>query len=56
MADEVCRDAIQILGANGISEEYDVERFYRDVKMMTIGEGTSEINKMVISRFVLDEY
>lgn len=56
MADEVCRDCIQVMGANGISEEYEVERFYRDVKMMTIGEGTSEINKMIISRFVLDEY
>lgn len=56
MADEVCRDAIQVMGANGISEEYEVERFYRDVKMMTIGEGTSEINKLVISRYVLDEY
>lgn len=56
MADEVCRDAIQVMGANGISEEYEVERFYRDVKMMTIGEGTSEINKLVISRYVLDKY
>lgn len=56
MADEVCRDAIQVMGANGISEEYEVERFYRDVKMMTIGEGTSEINKIVISRHVLDRY
>ena len=44
------------MGGNGISEEYEVERFYRDNKLNTIGEGTSEINKLVISRHVLKEY
>ena len=55
MADDVTRDAIQVMGANGISEEYEVERFFRDTKMMTIGEGTSEILDLVIGRHVLDE-
>ncbi|MDO4556268.1 MAG: acyl-CoA dehydrogenase family protein [Lachnospiraceae bacterium] len=56
MADDVCRMAIQAMGANGISEEYEVERFYRDNKLFTIGEGTSEICKMVIGRHVLRRY
>jgi alkylation response protein AidB-like acyl-CoA dehydrogenase len=49
----VCRDAIQILGAYGYSSEYPVERFYRDARAMTIGEGTSEVQRMVIARRVL---
>ena len=56
MCDRVCWKAIQVMGGNGISEEYEVERFYRDNKLNTIGEGTSEINKLVISRHVLKEY
>lgn len=56
MCDRVCWKAIQVMGANGISEEYEVERMYRDNKLNTIGEGTSEINKLVISRYVLNEY
>jgi alkylation response protein AidB-like acyl-CoA dehydrogenase len=53
MAEKVCRDAIQILGGYGYSREYPVERIYRDARLMTIGEGTSEIQRMVISRQVL---
>jgi alkylation response protein AidB-like acyl-CoA dehydrogenase len=49
-AERVCRSAIQILGSYGYSSEYPVERFYRDVRLMTIGEGTSEILRMVIAR------
>jgi alkylation response protein AidB-like acyl-CoA dehydrogenase len=50
MAEEVCRNAIQILGSYGYSSEYPVERFYRDARLMTIGEGTSEVQRMVISK------
>jgi alkylation response protein AidB-like acyl-CoA dehydrogenase len=53
MAERVCRNAIQILGGYGYSREYPVERIYRDARLMTIGEGTSEIQRMVISRHVL---
>ncbi len=55
MAEKVCRDAIQIHGGYGYSREYPVERFYRDVRLMTIGEGTSEIQRLVIARKVLEE-
>jgi len=50
MAEQVCRDAIQVLGSYGYSQEYPVERFYRDARLMTIGEGTSEVQRMVISK------
>jgi alkylation response protein AidB-like acyl-CoA dehydrogenase len=49
-AESICRNAIQILGSYGYSSEYPVERFYRDVRLMTIGEGTSEVQRMVIAR------
>ncbi|MCL6450539.1 MAG: acyl-CoA dehydrogenase family protein [Acetobacteraceae bacterium] len=42
--------AVQILGAYGFSSEYPVERFYRDAKLLEIGEGTSEIQRLVIAR------
>ena len=45
--------AIQILGGNGYSREYPVERIYRDAKLCEIGEGTSEIQRMVIARRLL---
>jgi alkylation response protein AidB-like acyl-CoA dehydrogenase len=53
MAERVCRNAIQIHGGNGYSREYPVERIYRDARLMTIGEGTSEIQRMVIARQLL---
>ncbi len=53
MAERVCRNAIQILGGYGYSREYSVERMYRDARLMTIGEGTSEVQRMVIARHVL---
>jgi alkylation response protein AidB-like acyl-CoA dehydrogenase len=53
MAERVCRNAIQIHGSYGYSREYEVERFYRDTRLMTIGEGTSEIQRLVIARHVL---
>ena len=53
MAERVCYDAIQIHGGYGYSREYHVERMYRDARLMTIGEGTSEIQRLVIARHVL---
>jgi len=52
MAERVCRNAIQIHGGYGYSSEYPVERIYRDARLMTIGEGTSEIHRIVIARHV----
>jgi len=52
-AEQVCRDAIQVLGSYGYSREYPVERMYRDARMTTIGEGTSEVLRLVIGRRVL---
>lgn len=46
-------DAVQIFGGYGYTKEFPVEKFYRDSKLCTIGEGTSEIQKLVISREVL---
>jgi alkylation response protein AidB-like acyl-CoA dehydrogenase len=46
-------EAVQIFGGNGYSKDFPVEKFYRDSKLCTIGEGTSEIQKLVISREVL---
>lgn len=53
MAETVCRDAIQIHGGYGYSREFPVERIYRDARLMTIGEGTSEMQRMVIARHLL---
>jgi butyryl-CoA dehydrogenase len=55
MAERVCRNAIQVHGGFGYSSEYPVERIYRDARLMTIGEGTSEIQRLVIARHVLAE-
>jgi alkylation response protein AidB-like acyl-CoA dehydrogenase len=53
MAEQICRNAIQIHGAYGYSSEYPIERMYRDARLMTIGEGTSEIQRMVIAKRVV---
>ena len=50
---EVSTDAVQVFGAYGYTKDYPVEKFYRDSKLCTIGEGTSEIQKLVISRKIL---
>ncbi len=47
---EVSTDAVQIFGGYGYIKDYPVEKFYRDSKLCTIGEGTSEIQKLVIAR------
>jgi alkylation response protein AidB-like acyl-CoA dehydrogenase len=48
----VANNAVQIHGGYGLMKEYDVERFFRDQKLLDIGEGTSEIQRMVISRYI----
>ena len=53
VAVKVSTDAIQIFGGYGYTKDFPVEKFYRDSKLCTIGEGTSEIQKLVISREVL---
>ncbi len=55
VAEKTARNAIQIHGSYGYSREYPVERIYRDQRLMTIGEGTSEIQRLVIARNVLRE-
>ncbi len=50
---KVCDQAVQILGGYGFIKDYRVEKFYRDVKLCTIGEGTSEIQRLVIARQLL---
>ena len=54
VAVSVANDAVQIFGGYGYSKEYPVEKFYRDSKLSTIGEGTSEIQRLVISRALLN--
>ncbi len=54
VSERVCRNAIQIHGGYGYSSEFEVERIYRDTRLMTIGEGTSEIQRLVISRLLLN--
>ncbi len=48
----VADHAVQIHGGYGLMKEYDVERFYRDQKLLEIGEGTSEVQRLVISRYI----
>jgi alkylation response protein AidB-like acyl-CoA dehydrogenase len=53
VAAKVATDAVQIFGGYGYTKDFPVEKYYRDAKLCTIGEGTSEIQKLVISREVL---
>jgi alkylation response protein AidB-like acyl-CoA dehydrogenase len=58
-ASEICvqiaTDAVQVFGGYGYTKDFPVEKYYRDSKLCTIGEGTSEIQKLVISRNILSE-
>ena len=53
IAVEVATDGVQIHGGYGYIKDFPAEKFYRDAKLCTIGEGTSEIQKVVISREIL---
>jgi alkylation response protein AidB-like acyl-CoA dehydrogenase len=53
VAVRICDDGVQIHGGYGFIKDYPAEKFYRDVKLCTIGEGTSEIQRMVIAREIL---
>ncbi len=53
VAVRICNEAVQLFGGYGFIKDYPVEKFYRDVKLCTIGEGTSEIQRMVIGREIL---
>ena len=59
-ASEMCEKAgsegIQIHGGYGYTEEFAVERYYRDAKLLTVGEGTSEVQRQVIARRLLELY
>ena len=55
MACRVADEAVQIHGGYGFIKDYPVEKFYRDVKLCTIGEGTSEVLRMVIARHIVKE-
>jgi short-chain 2-methylacyl-CoA dehydrogenase len=52
IAKEVADEAVQLHGGYGLMKDYDVERFYRDQRLLQIGEGTSEIQRIVISRYI----
>ncbi|MGK5532860.1 acyl-CoA dehydrogenase family protein [Streptomyces sp. URMC 129] len=53
---EVVEDAFRIHGGYGFSKEYEIERLYREAPMLLIGEGTAEIQKMIVGRRLLEEY
>jgi len=52
VAKKVADEAVQIHGGYGLMKDYDIERFYRDQRLLQIGEGTSEIQRLVISRYI----
>jgi alkylation response protein AidB-like acyl-CoA dehydrogenase len=60
LASEYCRDVVEdsfrIHGGYGYSKEYEIERLYREAAMLLIGEGTSDIQKMIIGRRILEDY
>lgn len=60
LASEYCRevveDAFRIHGGYGYSTEYEIERLYREAPMLLIGEGTADIQRMIIGRRLLEEY
>ncbi len=55
IAEKAASEAVQIFGGYGFIKDYPVEKFYRDVKLLTIGEGTSEIQRIVIARDLLKD-
>ena len=55
-AREVVEDSFRIHGGYGYSKEYEIERLYREAPMLLIGEGTADIQQMIIGRRLLEEY
>jgi alkylation response protein AidB-like acyl-CoA dehydrogenase len=55
-AAEVSFDAMRILGGNGYSKDFPVERFYRDAPLVVIGGGTNELQRLIIARRLLEKY
>ena len=55
VACRICDEGVQIHGGYGFIKDFPAEKFYRDVKLCTIGEGTSEIQRIVIARELLRE-
>nr|WP_218184374.1 acyl-CoA dehydrogenase family protein [Aeropyrum camini] len=49
---DLVRMAMQVLGGIGYSKDSDVERYYRDIKMIEIGDGTNEVQRMVLTKFL----
>jgi alkylation response protein AidB-like acyl-CoA dehydrogenase len=56
IATRATNEAIQIHGGYGFIKEFPVEKLYRDVKLMTIGEGTSEVQKIIMARHLIEQY
>ena len=54
-ANRACYDALQLMGGAGYTEEYPLERYARDVRVTTIYEGTSEIQRLVIANYLTKE-
>jgi alkylation response protein AidB-like acyl-CoA dehydrogenase len=55
-AHEVVTDAMRIYGGYGYSLEYPIERLYRDTPLLIVGEGTNEIQRLIIARRLLEQY
>ena len=53
IAEKAASEAVQIHGGYGFTKDYRVEKYFRDVKLLTIGEGTSEIQRIVIAKETL---
>lgn len=56
VANKCARDAVQIFGGAGFNKDYPVEKLMRDAKILEIYEGTSQIQRMIISRSIVDQY
>ena len=56
MCQEVALEAMRIHGGYGYSQEFNVERYYRDAPLMIIGEGTNEIQRLVVAKGLLARY
>ena len=55
IAMEVTMDAVQILGGHGYTVDHPVERYFREAKLLQIGEGSNEVQRLIISRYVRDQ-